>query len=568
MDASEAGTILIVDDNPRNLGLLSDTLTGSGFEVAVAVDGARALRLAREGMPDLILLDVKMDGMDGFETCRRLKGDPATAAIPVIFMTASTDLSADRVKGLNLGAVDYLAKPFLDEELLARVRVHTKLRKLTMRLAAQVEERIAAEAALQRLTQELERRVGERTVALERALEGLTQAQAQMATVIRAAQAVSGEIVLDDVLDRLMRLTLEHAGARKCVLVLSRESGLVIEASITSDPDTVVLGLSTPVGPGADLAVSLVEEVASSRQSVFVWDTGRDARPEDARYLAGKGPRSILCLAMMCQGELIGVLYIEGDAAPEPLLATQLETLGLLASQAAVAVKNALLYGHLADMTSELRRSNERLETEVARQTEELRQTNERLQRELVERARAEEERARAEEERARAEEERAALQAEVIDAQSARLAELSTPLIPITDHIMVMPLIGTIDSARAEQALEAALNGVQANRAKVVIIDVTGVTVLDSAVASTLMSTATALRLLGSKTVITGIRAELAQTLIDLGVDLGAVVTKGTLQSGIGYALRQAGDGVAGLHVNGNSARNGGAAGRRNGHY
>ncbi|WP_437551657.1 response regulator [Sorangium sp. So ce367] len=561
MDASEAGTILIVDDNPRNLGLLSDTLTGSGFEVAVAVDGARALRLAREGMPDLILLDVKMDGMDGFETCRRLKGDPATAAIPVIFMTASTDLSADRVKGLNLGAVDYLAKPFLDEELLARVRVHTKLRKLTMRLAAQVEERIAAEAALQRLTQELERRVGERTVALERALEGLTQAQAQMATVIRAAQAVSGEIVLDDVLDRLMRLTLEHAGARKCVLVLSRESGLVIEASITSDPDTVVLGLSTPVGPGADLAVSLVEEVASSRQSVFVWDTSRDARPEDARYLAGKGPRSILCLAMMCQGELIGVLYIEGDAAPEPLLATQLETLGLLASQAAVAVKNALLYGHLADMTSELRRSNERLETEVARQTEELRQTNERLQRELVERARAEEE-------RARAEEERAALQAEVIDAQSARLAELSTPLIPITDHIMVMPLIGTIDSARAEQALEAALNGVQTNRAKVVIIDVTGVTVLDSAVASTLMSTATALRLLGSKTVITGIRAELAQTLIDLGVDLGAVVTKGTLQSGIGYALRQAGDGVAGLHVNGNNARNGGAAGRRNGHY
>ncbi|WP_438035672.1 response regulator [Sorangium sp. So ce204] len=553
MDASEAGTILIVDDNPRNLGLLSDTLTGSGFEVAVAVDGARALRLAREGLPDLILLDVKMDGMDGFETCRRLKGDPATAAIPVIFMTASTDLSADRVKGLNLGAVDYLAKPFLDEELLARVRVHTKLRKLTMRLAAQVDERIAAEAALQRLTQELERRVGERTVALERALEGLTQAQAQMATVIRAAQAVSGEIVLDDVLDRLMRLTLEHAGARKCVLVLSRESGLVIEASITSEPDTVVLGLSAPVGPGADLAVSLVEEVARTRQSVFVWDTGRDARPEDARYLAGKGPRSILCLAMMCQGELIGVLYIEGDAAPEPLLAAQLETLGLLASQAAVAVKNALLYGHLADMTSELRRSNERLETEVARQTEELRQTNERLQRELVERARAEEE--------------RAALQAEVIDAQSARLAELSTPLIPITDHIMVMPLIGTIDSARAEQALEAALNGVQANRAKVVIIDVTGVTVLDSAVASTLMSTATALRLLGSKTVITGIRAELAQTLIDLGVDLGAVVTKGTLQSGIGYALRQAGGGVAGLHESGKHARNGAAPGRRSGH-
>ncbi|XYI00727.1 response regulator [Sorangium sp. So ce1128] len=530
MDSSEAGTILIVDDNPRNLGLLSDTLTGSGFEVAAAVDGMRAIRLAKEGMPDLILLDVKMDGIDGFETCRRLKDDPTTSAIPVIFMTASTDLSSDRVKGLNLGAVDYLAKPFLDEELLARVRVHTKLRRLTKSLAAQVDERLAAESALQRLTHELERRVADRTAQLERALEGLTQAQAQMATVIRAAQAVSGEIVLDDLLDRLMRLTLEHAGARKCVLVLSRESGLVIEASIASDPDTVRLGLSTPLQPDADLAVCIVEEVARTRESVFHWDTSREARLAGAPYLEGK-PKSILALAMMCQGELIGVLYIEGDATPEPLFAAQLETLGLLASQAAIAVKNALLYAHLAEMTSALRRSNERLETEVARQTEELRRTNDRLQLELTERARAEDA--------------RAALQAEIIQAQDARLAELSTPLIPITDHIMVMPLIGTIDSPRAQQALEAALNGVQANRAQVVIIDVTGVTVLDSAVASTLMSTAAALRLLGARTVITGIRAELAQTLIDLGVDLSAVVTKGTLKSGISYALKQAGGGA-----------------------
>ncbi|WP_437679737.1 response regulator [Sorangium sp. So ce131] len=531
MDVSDVGTILIVDDNPRNLGMLSDTLSGSGFEVAVAVDGVRAIRLAKEGDPDLILLDVKMDGIDGFETCRRLKSDPTTSGIPVIFMTASTELSADRVKGLNLGAVDYLAKPFLDEELLARVRVHTKLRKLTKRLASQVEERVAAEAALQKLTHELERRVGERTAELERALSGLTQAQAQMATVIRAAQAVSGEIILDDLLDRLMRLTLEHAGARRCVLVLARESGLFIEASIAEGQGAAQVGLSTPVRPGADVVVTVVEEVARTSESVFLWDTSREARLAGDRHLAGSAPKSILCLAMMYQGELIGVLYIEGDATPGPPLPAQLETLGLLASQAAVAVKNALLYGHLAEMTSALRESNDRLETEVARQTEELRRANERLMLELTERARAEEA--------------RAALQAEVIRAQDARLAELSTPLIPITDHIMVMPLIGTIDAGRAQQALVAALNGVQANNAQVVILDVTGVTVIDSEVASTLMSTAAALRLLGAKAVITGIRAELAQTLIDLGIDLGAVVTKGTLKSGISYALKQAG-GVA----------------------
>jgi DNA-binding response OmpR family regulator/anti-anti-sigma regulatory factor len=529
MNADESGMILIVDDSPRNLSLLSDTLANSGFEVAVAVNGMRAVELAKEGLPDLILLDVKMEGIDGFETCRRLKADPATSEIPVIFMTASTDLSIDRVKGLNAGAVDYLAKPFLDEELLARVRVHTKLRKVMKRLASQVEERLAAEAALQKLTHELERRVADRTVELEKALQGLTQAQAQMATVIRAAQTVAGDVVLDKVLDRLMRITLEHAGAQKCILVLSRETGLVVEASIAKDPDTVRLGLSTPVESSSSLAVSIVQEVARTKESAFVWDTSSEARLAGDRYLAGSQPRSILCLAMMYQGDLAGVLYMESDAVRQPFTSTQLETLGLLASQAAVAVKNALLYAHLGEMTSALRKSNDRLEAEVALQTEELRRTNELLKLELTERERAEKA--------------RAALQEEVIRAQDARLAELSTPLIPITNKIMVMPLIGTIDASRAQQALDAALNGVQANRANVVIIDVTGVTVIDSAVASTLMSTAAALRLLGAKAVITGIRAELAQTLIALGIDLSAVVTKGTLKSGIDYALRQAGD-------------------------
>jgi rsbT co-antagonist protein RsbR len=124
-------------------------------------------------------------------------------------------------------------------------------------------------------------------------------------------------------------------------------------------------------------------------------------------------------------------------------------------------------------------------------------------------------------------------------------LAELSTPLIPITDQIMVMPLIGTIDVTRAQQALDAALKGVHANRTHVVIIDVTGVTLIDSAVASTLMSTVAALRLLGAKAVITGLRPELARTIVSMDIDLSAVVTKGTLKSGIDYALKQGGAGA-----------------------
>lgn len=534
MDDHEAGTVLVVDDNPRNLEVLSDTLSGSGFEVVVAASGARAVQIAKDGLPDLILLDVKMDGVDGFETCRRLKADPATSEIPVIFMSASADGSADKVKGLNLGAVDYLTRPFLDEELVARVRVHTELRRRVKRLASQVEERAAAEVALQDVTQDLERRVAERTAELERALKGLTQAQAQMAAVIRAAQAVSGEVVLDMVLDRLMQITLDHAGAQRCVLVLSRDDALVIEASLSRDPGAVRLGISTPLSSSAEVAAPIIEEVARTRGSLFIWDTSGDARLAGDGYLEGKEPRSIFCLAMMCQGELMGVLYVERGVVEQPLSPAERETLGLLASQAAFAVKNALLYAHLADVTAALRKSNDRLEIEVALRTEELRRANDRLKMELVERERVEQS--------------RAALQEAIIEAQNARLAELSTPLIPITDHIMVMPLIGTVDAGRAQQALEAALNGVQANQANVVILDVTGVTVLDSAVATTLMRTAAALRLLGATTVITGIRADLAQTLIALGVDLGVMVTRGTLKSGIDYALKQVGGAAHGL--------------------
>jgi DNA-binding response OmpR family regulator/anti-anti-sigma regulatory factor len=533
MNANEAGTILIVDDSPRNLGVLSEMLSGAGYEVAAAMSGARALDLAKEALPDLVLLDVRMEGIDGFEVCRRLKADPTTSEIPVIFMTASTD-HADKVKGLELGAMDFIAKPFQEEELLARVRVHTKLRRVMKSLASQVKERLAAESALQKLTHDLERRVSERTAELENTLGRLKQSQTQMATVIRAAQAVAGEVVLDKVLDRLMRITLEHAAAQRCVLVLFRDATLIIEASLTRGVGAVRLGERAPLRLSDDLASTIVEEVAATKESVFLSDARRDARFAKDPYLAKNPETSVLCLSMMYQGDVVGVLYIESAATAEPPTQAQIETLGLLASQAAVAVKNALLYAHLDEVTLALRTSNESLEADVAARTEELRHANERLKLELVERERAERE--------------RATLQAEVIKAQDIRLAELSTPLIPITDRIMVMPLIGSIDVSRAQQGLEAALQGVQTHRARVVIIDVTGVKLIDGAVASTLMSTASALRLLGAQAVITGIRPELAQTLVALGIDLSAIVTMGTLKSGIGYALKQTGDGVAGL--------------------
>lgn len=139
------------------------------------------------------------------------------------------------------------------------------------------------------------------------------------------------------------------------------------------------------------------------------------------------------------------------------------------------------------------------------------------------------------------AEAERIQLQEEIIRAQQAALHELSTPLIPIVDGVVVMPLIGSVDSRRAQQLVENLLHGVAQLKATTTILDITGVPVVDTQVANALLRAADAVKLLGAQVILTGIRPEVAQTLVGLGVNLGGIVTRGTLQSGIAMALAQA---------------------------
>jgi PAS domain S-box-containing protein len=129
-------------------------------------------------------------------------------------------------------------------------------------------------------------------------------------------------------------------------------------------------------------------------------------------------------------------------------------------------------------------------------------------------------------------------MQAQVIRAQESALRELSTPLIPISDRVVVMPLIGAIDSRRAEQVMQTLLDGLVSRRADIAILDITGVMIVDTQVANALIAAAQAIKLLGATAILTGIRPEVAQTLISLGIDMRGIVTCGTLQSGISYAL------------------------------
>ena len=140
--------------------------------------------------------------------------------------------------------------------------------------------------------------------------------------------------------------------------------------------------------------------------------------------------------------------------------------------------------------------------------------------------------------EQKRLEEARLNLQQEIIDAQQAALRELSTPLVPIAEGVVAMPLVGAINAQRAQQIIETLLEGISERQAETAILDITGVKVVDTQVAQALLRAAQAAQLLGAQVVITGIGAEVAQSLVQLGADLSRIVTRNNLQSGIAYAL------------------------------
>jgi signal transduction histidine kinase/DNA-binding response OmpR family regulator len=168
----DKGDILIVDDTVTNLRLLSAMLTSNGYQVREALDGPSALVEVRQKPPDMILLDIRMPGMDGYEVCQKLKADEATRNIPVIFVSA-LDEQTEKVQGFAVGGVDYITKPFQVREVLARLETHLTLRRLQRQLEAQntqlqreIADRIRAEEALQAAKEALEMRVQERTAEL------------------------------------------------------------------------------------------------------------------------------------------------------------------------------------------------------------------------------------------------------------------------------------------------------------------------------------------------------------------------------------------------------------------
>jgi DNA-binding NtrC family response regulator len=215
---AEAGHILLVDDQPANLGVLREMLEARGYGVVLAPNGQVALRNATHLVPDLVLLDVNMPDLDGFEVCRRLKAEPRTADIPVVFITAR-DLKGDIVRGFEVGGCDYVTKPVREEEVLARVRTHLQLHRLTRELTEknaalerEVDQRRRLSGRLSRMAQSemdrwgLERFVGE-SPTIRRIFDEIRLMQAQEATsVLIVGESGTGK--------ELIARAIHHGGLR------------------------------------------------------------------------------------------------------------------------------------------------------------------------------------------------------------------------------------------------------------------------------------------------------------------------------------------------------------------
>lgn len=331
MQPQERVNILMVDDHPQNLLALEAVLGDMGENLISASSGREALKHLLNKEFALILLDVQMPGLDGYETASLAREREQSRHTPIIFLTAINQSDAQVFKGYSSGAVDYMFKPFAPEVLKAKVSAFVDLYRTTREVTRQAE-------------------------------------------------------------------LLRHA---------NRE---------------------------------LENEIAERRKA------------EEA-----------------------------------------------------------------------LRQIHEELESRVERRTAQLARANAELEEQSAERLRADHE--------------RTLLQEEVIRMQAAMLEELSTPLIPLSDGVVIMPLVGTIDAKRAEQVLAVLSQGVVARGARIAIIDITGVPTVDTHVASVLIRAAQAVRLLGAEVVLTGIRSRVARSLVELGVDLGGLNTRSNLQAGITYA-------------------------------
>lgn len=327
-------SILVVDDNHENLRLLAGVLTQQGYTVRVAPSGHLALTSAKAKLPDLILLDVMMPEMDGYQVCAQLKADERTHDVPVIFVSAAGEV-LDKVKAFSVGGVDYITKPLQMEEVLARVRTHIALRTAQKQLEGKNAQ--------------------------------LAQHNQKLALLNRVSQELTAILDLQWVVEQLLHEVTEIIGTEGASVWLrdEGESGLICRAASHPDLSRSLLNLRLQPGQG------VVGWVARTGESAIV-----ASAPDDPHFFPGVDEQtglhttSLLAVPLRAGGEVIGVLEVmnkqSGDFDVDDR--TLVET---LAASAAIAVENARLHqqlqGHAEQLENRVRERTAELQTQYAR---------------------------------------------------------------------------------------------------------------------------------------------------------------------------------------------------------
>jgi len=347
--------------------------------------------------------------------------------------------------------------------------------------------------------------------------EALERRAAQLALINDIGAQIAGVLELDSVLNRAAYLIHENFGYDQVTfLIMDHERDeLVHKARVGSLADMLPIGHRMPVGEG------MVGWTVRQGETRLANDVNADPLYFNPQPDVIK-TQSELDVPIKMGEEVFGLIDIQ-DPQLNAFDEDDVRVIETLASQVAVAIKNAQLYESVRRELSERKQAEEALQKayeEVEKQVEE--RTAE-LRKEIAERER---------------------LQQEVIEAQKMAIRELSTPIIPVMDApggaggIIVMPLIGSIDTLRAKDIMRTLLAGIREHRAKVVILDVTGVAIVDSGVANHLNKTIQAARLKGARTIVTGISDSVAETIVDLGIDWSGIETLSDLQTGLRAAL------------------------------
>lgn len=330
--------ILVVDDNPNNLKLIHAVLTLNNYKVRIAKSGKMALRSASSTPPSLILLDITMPEMDGFEVCSCLKKDPVTKNIPVIFLSALKE-EFDIVRGFDVGGVDFVTKPFKSEVLLSRMRTHLTIDMLRKRL--------------DHINADLEQQVRERTQTFNH--------------VYKIARSLTEEIKLRPLFGKLMPILLDNCNADYTCIIQKKNKHLNIKTSCGKNKpvthyDNIKQDKNRVLYPA-----SIILQVEKTKLPYWINNINGEDEFEfkSDPYFKTHKPDAIICFPIVFNNELLGLVYLEIEDINHEFNDAHYKFIEILISHVSIAIKNAQFYSELEqkveERTSELREAQDEL---------------------------------------------------------------------------------------------------------------------------------------------------------------------------------------------------------------